>query len=248
MNTYKHGKLIAHRGLAGNYFENTLESFVAAGERDEFFGIETDVYWTADNEFVCVHDDAPFAGSEKPVFEMTFSEARSLILKPSVNYPYIHGTKNIIPSFKEYLEVCKRFKKTAVIELKQKGWTEDRIVHLSGLIKMFDMLDRSIIISFQDDAIEKSRKIFPKTVDVQQLIDKESLRTNKEYLDSGYSLDIGDLHSPTSETSGVEIEKELVDYAHKKGLFINVWSVDEEKRAKELDEIGVDYITTNFIL
>ena len=54
----KHVKTIAHRGLSGLEKENTCAAFVAAGNRESYYGIETDVHRTADGQFVVFHDDS----------------------------------------------------------------------------------------------------------------------------------------------------------------------------------------------
>lgn len=43
-------RMIAHRGVSGLERENTCAAFVAAGNRS-YFGIETDVYQTADGNY-----------------------------------------------------------------------------------------------------------------------------------------------------------------------------------------------------
>ena len=59
MNTIKFNKLeakvVAHRGLSGIERENTAAAFVAAGNRS-YYGIETDIWRTADGHFLCCHD------------------------------------------------------------------------------------------------------------------------------------------------------------------------------------------------
>ena len=37
-------KMIAHRGLSGLEAENTCAAFVAAGNREKYFGIECDIH------------------------------------------------------------------------------------------------------------------------------------------------------------------------------------------------------------
>ncbi len=36
-----------------------------------------------------------------------------------------------------------------------------------------------------------------------------------------------------------------IDEAHKLGLKVNIWTVDDKEQMKELVKAGVDYITTN---
>ena len=52
---YEQVKLIAHRGLSSRYCENTYPAFLNACEKD-FYGIECDIQFTADNKIVCFHD------------------------------------------------------------------------------------------------------------------------------------------------------------------------------------------------
>lgn len=48
-------KIIAHRGVSGLETENTAAAYIAAGNRS-YWGIETDIYRTADGHFICSHD------------------------------------------------------------------------------------------------------------------------------------------------------------------------------------------------
>jgi len=49
-------KMIAHRGVSGLERENTNLAFVAAGNRS-YFGVETDIHVTADQNLIVIHDD-----------------------------------------------------------------------------------------------------------------------------------------------------------------------------------------------
>ena len=55
----KNVKIVAHRGLSGIERENTMASFIAAGNRS-YWGIETDIHKTADGQFVVIHDENTF--------------------------------------------------------------------------------------------------------------------------------------------------------------------------------------------
>jgi glycerophosphoryl diester phosphodiesterase len=41
------------------------------------------------------------------------------------------------------------------------------------------------------------------------------------------------------------LTQDLVDIFHKKNLKVNCWTVDSPEMLKKLEEMGVDYITTN---
>ena len=107
-------KIVAHRGLSGIELENTNPAFVAAANRS-FFGIETDVHKTADGKLVLMHDGhtgrVAKDGIDLVIAEETFDTLRALPLKGErIDYR--------IPTLDEYLSICKRYGKTAVLEIK----------------------------------------------------------------------------------------------------------------------------------
>ena len=66
--------------------------------------------------------------------------------------------------------------------------------------------------------------------------------------DNDWNIDIGDVDSPSTADWGLGITKYMVDYFHEKKLVFNVWTVDTLDRAQALDKLGVDFITTDYIL
>ncbi|MDR2369759.1 MAG: hypothetical protein LBD63_03985 [Mycoplasmataceae bacterium] len=179
---------ILHRGLSSRHFENTTESFEAAGKTKSIWGIETDIYLTKNDTgnnhpLVCTHDINPFrqattlkrdagynqgddyqAGVCNPtptaydplwdpstgtkVTNLTLGEAKQLNLwtgycgtnrDPSLgtvgNQIVLNDTYNKygiggnyqVPTFNEYLNICKNNNKEAVIEIKDENayWGSD---------------------------------------------------------------------------------------------------------------------------
>lgn len=109
--------MIAHRGVSGLERENTCAAFVAAGSRS-YFGIETDVHQTADGKFIIIHDDTTtrVTGRELTVEETDFDSLRQLRLLDIVND--MPRADLCLPSPEEYISICKKYEKTAVLELK----------------------------------------------------------------------------------------------------------------------------------
>ena len=111
-------QMVAHRGLSGIELENTMASFVAAGNRD-YFGVETDVHATKDGKFIIFHDDTTGRIAEEDVAleENDFSRARSLrLLERGTEGGYSDMQRPL--SLQEYLRIMRRYDKVAVIELK----------------------------------------------------------------------------------------------------------------------------------
>lgn len=110
-------EIIAHRGLSGIELENTISSFVAAGNRN-YFGIETDVHATKDGKLVIIHDDETGRVSEEnlSVDNSMYDDLKKVSLGLEKN-----GTKRIdrkIPDLIDYIKICKTYEKSAVLELK----------------------------------------------------------------------------------------------------------------------------------
>ena len=164
-------KMIAHRGLSGIEKENTNAAFVAAGNRS-YFGIETDVHKTVDGKFIIIHDDTTgrVAIDNLEVEKSTFETLRKLSL---CDIDDKRGRADLhIPTLTEYISTCKRYGKTAVLELKN-AFTSDEVAAICDEIKGCDYLENVIFISFVFDNLVKLREIIPES-EAQFLVDSYS--------------------------------------------------------------------------
>ncbi|MBQ3868256.1 MAG: hypothetical protein II789_06905, partial [Clostridia bacterium] len=110
-------KMIAHQGLFGLERGNSVQAFIAAGNRAKYYGIETDVHRTADGRYVVIHDSNTLgvSGVDMDVESSTFEQLRSVRLR-DVDH---RGLKDIdirIPTLEEYITICKYYGKKAVLE------------------------------------------------------------------------------------------------------------------------------------
>ena len=117
-------KIIAHRGLSGIETENTNSAFVAAGNRS-YWGIETDIHKTADGVYVVFHDDNTIRMTNKDMVieKSTYKDLCELTLND------INGKQGrrdlVIPLLGDYICICKKYNKHAVLELKNSFAYED---------------------------------------------------------------------------------------------------------------------------
>ena len=229
-------RMIAHRGLSGIEMENTCSAFVAAGNRS-YFGIETDVHVTADGEYIIIHDDTTkrVALDNLRVEESTFETLRSLRL---LDKDGKRGRKDLgLPSLREYIQICKKYEKTSVLELKNPMEPEhiDRII---AAIREEGWLEHTIFISFALSNMIHVREVLPNQK-AQYLI--EGQHDWQEVLDAlkQYSLDLDIDHRILTE--------QMVKDVHVLGKELNVWTVNKLEDAQRLAQWGVDYITTNII-
>ena len=226
--------MIAHRGMSGLEMENSASAFVAAGQRS-YFGIETDVHRTADGRFIVIHDDNTkrVAGDEMIVEQTAYRTLRALRLLDTDGR---QGRADLIlPSLREYISICKKYEKVAVLELKNHFVPED-IDKIIDIIRQEDYLDQVIFISFDLPNMICIRERLPEQR-AQFLISSITdwlLDTLQKYhldLDIKYSA----------------LTAEYVQALHAAGIQVNVWTVNTPEDARRLVDMGVDFITTNIL-
>ena len=234
LSRYGNTKMVAHMGAKGLETENTVAAYVASANRS-YYGIETDVHITKDKKVIAIHDENAkrVSGVDILVEESNFDDLRKIRL--------FDNNGNVredlcMPSLEDYISVCKRYGKIAVLELKNRMADED-VYMIYVIIESMGYNDSTVYISFSIENLHAIRKKNP-TQTVQYLIGKnvpeDLVDTLKEYK---YDLDI------YSEA----ITKELLDACHAIGALVNVWTVDKVEKAEELVDMGIDFITTNII-
>ena len=222
---------IAHRGRHDKYFENTLNAFKTAA-RGDYFGIETDIHLTKDNYWV-VHHDPDFLsdGKKYVIAEMTKDELLKLHLDNDQN-----DEEAYIPTFEEYLAVCKANGKRPIIEIKPKNPKAKYLKKLVRYIDDYMGIDNVHFIAFYPWPLIKLRNRYHKKVHLQMLLEEGHYKTLYKWA-LFYKMDI-DIEEKL-------LTKELLDIFHKKNLKVNCWTVDDEEMLRKLEDMGVDYITTN---
>ena len=229
----KNSKVIAHRGLSGIELENSIAAFVAAGNRS-YYGIETDVHVTKDGKFVVFHDDKTNRVGDVDVVieESTYDELKKVKLGEN------NGTLRrdlVIPDLLDYIRICKKYEKVAVLELKNRIELK-YIIQIIDIIKKEKYLEKTIFISFSYDNLVDIKTLIPKQ-EVQFLV-KE---WNKDYLDMLTKYNMGlDIYYKN-------VDKKLIDTLKRNGIKVNCWTCDDKKYAQKLESLGVDYITSNIL-
>ena len=227
-------KMIAHRGVSGLELENTCAAFVAAGNRS-YFGIETDVHVTADGKFIIIHDDSTGrVGTEAMTVEETsFEVLRGLPLKEKDGFCRCDLR---LPSLEEYLVICKRYEKEAVLELKNPMEREVVYGIVAECARLYGLEHVTFIaFCFQNLLYVKEAA---KEAKAQYLLAEEIKPEHiQKMVENGIDLD----------THYLALTQELVETLHKAGLVINCWTVDDPEIAEKLVSWGVDQITSNIL-
>ena len=235
MNIFNTSKIpfIAHRGFTPLAPENSLPSFYYAGLLGQW-AIETDLHLTRDGEIVCCHNgtvDKYCNGSGK-ISEMTYKELRELRIINGNRVECFSEEDLKIPSFSEYLAICKKFGSIPFIELK----TDDVELIIHTLRKN----------GFADDEVVMSSIVLPRLVETRRcstdmfvhwiFAEEEKLPILKDLGNAGFSWNI-----PDSFTCG----KEKVEIAREMGLKVCLRAADDMRSFEHMKELGLDYFPTN---
>ena len=240
MNTIKFNKyntkIVAHRGVSKLECENTVPAFVAAGNRS-YYGIETDVHITGDGKLILHHDDTAYrlTGIENLNIEQSeYDYLRSVPLISPIEGD--EARKDLrMPALEEYISVCRKYEKFAVLELKN-PMPDAAIEGIVSVIRDMQWLEQTIFISFDLNNMLVLRKLLPE----QKL----------QYLVSKFTEDLPDILKKNKLDLDIHfraLTKENIDLLHKEGIEINCWTVDDPEDAERLASWGVDYITSNIL-
>ena len=255
MNTVKFPKanmqVIAHRGLSAIEPENSISAFVAAGNRS-YYGVECDVHITKDGKFVVIHDETTGRVAEKNinVEKSSLKKVRKIILDDICGIERkelgadVHKNSRsdlVIPTMSEYINVCKKYGKKCVIEVKNRMKTDD-LKKLVDEIKGLDYLDDVIFISFSFENVVDLRNLLPEQK-IQYLIGIKAY----EELGEDKIIDILNEYSVDLDIYYPYLSKEFVDRIHENGHIVNCWTCDDKAEAEKLADMGVDQITTNIL-
>lgn len=238
MNTVKFNKketkIIAHRGLSGIEKENTNAAFVAAGNRS-YYGIETDVHKTLDGKYVVFHDDTTgrVAIDDMEVEKTTFDCLRNLLL---TDIDGKKGRSDIrIPTLQEYISICKKYEKVAVLELKN-AFKEDEVYEIVDIIKELGYLPNVVFISFCLENLVFLRKKYPEQ-EAQFLID------NYE----PWLLDTLKKHNLDLDIKYTSLNADNMKELHDAGIKVNCWTCDDPAAGENLASLGIEFITSNIL-
>ena len=228
-------KFALHRGLQSQAPENSTPAFRLAGQAGAW-GIETDVYETTDGRFVCIHDatvDRTTDGTGD-VRSFSFAEIETLTIDEGTNIDQYPNLK--IPTFEEYLGICKAYGCVAFIEIKG----VDNLQLLYDTVVKYGMLHQSVFTvwkSLMDDIREiDTDAIVPCLINGYNSSPSymDIIDTVKTYPNVMVGLQIGPL-----------MTDEVIEAAHANNIAVCVWTVNNVADSISWFERGVDLITTN---
>lgn len=226
----------AHRGASAYAPENTMEAFRLAKEQGAD-GIEIDVQMTKDKELVVIHDETIDRTSLGSGFVKDLTYLELLEINFNKLHPEYPTAK--LPLLKEVFDFVKESKMMINVELKNSvifyPELEERVCSLA---RQMGVEDRIVYSSFNHKSVVRVKEIYPEAV------------TGILYADGwlkvptyAKNLGVDAIHPALYH---VKNDKKLIEKSHKKGLKVNVWTVNRKEDMEELLHLGVDAIITNY--
>jgi glycerophosphoryl diester phosphodiesterase len=238
--------VIAHRGYSHLAPENTLPAFRLAKAAGADL-VELDYYHTKDNKLVVIHDatldrttDATnrWGGAKIRVESKTLAELQTLDAGSWFNPPY-PNTK--LPSLNEALEEIQNGGIT-LIERK-----EGDAASCVALLKEKNLVNALIVQAFDWSYLSNFHTLCPEQV-LGALgppkIKGRTLKDDEKKLSPAW-IDEAKKCGARIVVWNKEVTKETIAYAHKVGLEVWVYTIDDPTLATGLLDLGVDGIITN---
>lgn len=240
--------VLAHRGDSKRFPENTLPAFRSALEM-KVDVIETDVHITKDGIVVIWHDDdlSRLCGEEVAVYEKTYDEllqydAGSFYIDDNGEKPF-EGKGITIARFDELLSLDPNQR----INVDMKDPKPELVHALAKLLREYKAAHRVCVASFHSQNIFLLRKIFPEAL---------TSFTSKEVAKYVLSINFGlgflwknfpacVFQMPEKEKGIRLLTKRFIRYCHKRGLKIQIWTINEADEMRRLLKMGVDGLFTD---
>ena len=235
--------LIGHRGSRTGV-ENTEQAFINGVTKHGCQALECDVKVTSDKKYVCWHDDVITTSfglsSNCTIYTNTLATIQSKTLtqtRKSVKYT------GKICTVERYLEICKQYNVTPVVELKwASGINSNDMSNFPGLYAIFeklDMVDDIIILTSMKASLEYIGKNYPK-LKCQYLVNYITSSNISTCKSNGW-----DISSCYYYNSSNYVTQALVDQAHAAGLKVSLWTMNSETDYKKYAGYGANYVTTD---
>ncbi|WP_296272398.1 glycerophosphodiester phosphodiesterase [Pseudomonas sp. UBA6323] len=245
----QHPLVIAHRGGAGLWPENTLFAF----ERAAALGVdmlEMDLHLSRDARLVVIHDDTleRTTNGQGPVAQFNLAELQALdagyqwTADGGQSYPY-RGQGTRIATLEEVFQRLPLMPK--VLDLKVPDVGMEAV--LCEMLAAYDQLDRVIVGSFHERSLQRFRQLCPEVatsagpISVRLLLALNWLGLS-DVLSPSYSA----LQIPPQHSGLTLATPRLVRNAQTRGLHVQLWTINEQPEMRRLLEMGANGLITDY--
>jgi glycerophosphoryl diester phosphodiesterase len=228
--------LIAHRGASEKEPENTLASFKRALNFPFTKMIELDVYAIPSGEVVVIHDNKVdrTTNGKGYVMESSFEYLRSLDAGYRRGQIKSSRRREKIPTLNEVLDLVAA-KVKVNIELKGENTAEPVKKVIAEYLKKGWKHEDFLVSSFHHEELRKFKRLMPR-IPVGVLFVGVPL---------GYAAYAQRLKAYSFNLSIEFINQQIVDDAHRRGIKVFCWTLEEADEIERMCSLGIDGIFVN---
>jgi glycerophosphoryl diester phosphodiesterase len=245
--------VIAHQGGKHLAPGNTIEAFQNAVDLGVDV-IETDIHITKDGHLVTIHDSTVDATTNGRGFVKDYTLKELQRLDAAYSFQDLKGEfsfrgKHVyVPTLEE---VFQRFPNMRInIEVKDDNPTERKkeiVQKLMKLIEEYDMEDKVLIASFDQNIINLFETYSKGRVATQggKQEAKKFVILHKLFLRNLYKSNVDAFQLPIQEGNLDLTQPILISGAHRIGLHVHYWTVNDQETMERLINLGADGIITD---
>ncbi|MFZ4811912.1 MAG: glycerophosphodiester phosphodiesterase [Ilumatobacteraceae bacterium] len=216
----------AHRGGASDVPENTMAAFQYAVDLGYVY-VETDVQVTADGVLVAFHDDdlQRTCGTPGRISQLPWHRVKTMLVDGKAPVPLLEDMLGTWPTMRVNID-CKS---NAAVDA------------LVASLKRTDSLDRVLVGGFNDRRLARLRDALgPRLATSTGPAAVAALRLTGRTGVPAIATQVPVQQGPITVTTA-----DFVERAHRLGMHVHVWTIDDAAEMDRLLDLGVDGIMTD---
>ncbi|MDR1991165.1 MAG: hypothetical protein LBP70_00300 [Mycoplasmataceae bacterium] len=180
----------------------------------------------------------------------------------------------VVPTFKEYLTICKNHNKEAVIEIKDENsfWGADYastlILEMINEINEVDWANHCTVIAFDGSVFDTAKPDQPYWHELKNACENPAPDISKTanilfnkfeklcWGDYGHQDPLAEAYRAVYNHQNIDVDKsilldsgggDLIKFAHENNLIVNSWTVNDINDRDNLIKLDIDQMTTNVL-
>lgn len=233
-------KISGHRGSIIDAPENSIPSFTLAGKRG-YWACESDVHKTKDGVYVMIHDDTLNRTTTGAgyVSDFTYEQLKQLKLTNGIghNAELYSDDELRIPTFDQYLSICRKYGMVAFIEIKLPDVQSLKDVILK--VEEYGLQEQVVLSSGDDGILRNARFLCDYPV---WLISATETHYPKYFAMAGAAMALPVLFDDIDDD---ENAKSVIRQMVSKRMKCSIRACDTLENAEKALELGLSCFNTN---
>ncbi|MDE2635801.1 MAG: glycerophosphodiester phosphodiesterase family protein [Chloroflexota bacterium] len=226
--------IFGHRGAMARAPMNTMASFALAMQQGAD-GIELDIHLSRDGQLVVIHDDSVDATSDGQgkVADMTLDQLKRLDAGAWYSDEFagqrIPTLDEVFDAFGDGMFIN--------VEIKSSRETVDRLEkRLAECLRRHNMRERVIVSCFDPVILRRAEQAMPKVL---------MGFLYAPAMPAAHEIPLKEIRHEARHPLHVMVDEGYMKWARAQGYYVNVWTVNDPERARQLKRLGVNTIMTD---